>query len=232
MIGVLTDAADLKGMRVPAIAVLGACALVVSGGAVAANAERVQVRLTAADQALARAAGLQARDLGSAPGWRGGQQKPDFSATTCPDYAPRQADLVVTGAATTSYTYAGAMTVFSDVWVLKTTRMVKLDWQRTVKHPAFVRCARSEVARGLGRGQRIVSVRRLAVPRLGSMTSGVRIRWIVSSRGRRVQLLSDVIMFGRGRTETTLMLTAPAAGKAALVGAERHLARILYARAR
>jgi hypothetical protein len=148
----------------------------------------------------------------------------------CPGYNPRQADLVVTGASSSIYRHTSGAYVGSEVHLLRSARMVRLDWQRTVAHPAFLRCLHAMSARDLPAGQRLVSTSRLRVPRLAPYASGVRLVWQVTVAGRRVRVVSDALLLGRGRTEITLMSSAPFAGTAALVRMELRLARRLLSR--
>src|ERR1043166_382511 len=81
-------------------------AAVVVPMAAASGLDRPQVHINATDQAAAKFALVRKADLGS--GWTGGPKKPDLSSTmSCPGYAPKQSDLVVTGAAETDFQRPG-----------------------------------------------------------------------------------------------------------------------------
>src|SRR5215475_5735118 len=120
-----------------------------------------QIKLTKRDQAAARAVVLRRTDLGST-GWQGGPVKPDLSSTpNCPNFHPKVSDLVVTGAAQTTFQRSGLE--FSSVAeVLKTRRMVRLDWRRSVVPRGAVPCLRRTLANGLPPGAKVVSFAKVA----------------------------------------------------------------------
>jgi len=92
----------LGGKRVLLVTAAAATALLTLVGA--ALAENYQYRFTKADEAVAARIVQHA----VAEGWTGGAVKPDLSPNplVCPGfYAPRQSDLVITGAKETDYTY-------------------------------------------------------------------------------------------------------------------------------
>ena len=206
-----------------------AVALAVSSAAGAADPGKEKIRFNAADQAAARAAILRRSDLG--PGWSGGRKKPDLSlGPTCPNYHPKQSDLVLTGAAESEFRRTG-MDVDNEVQVLQTARMVSLDWQRAVLAPGALPCLRRDLAKGLGTTATIVSFRRLAFPKLTRYTAAFRVVVAVTISGTTIRVVVDAVLVGRGRSEITLDVAAPAAVAAPLPAAERRLARKILARA-
>src|SRR5918911_2008920 len=68
--------------------------------------EQPQVKYNRADLAAARAAVMRRSDLPGS-GWKGGRVKPDLGPDACSTYHPKQADLVVTGAAASDFQRAG-----------------------------------------------------------------------------------------------------------------------------
>jgi hypothetical protein len=220
----------VKSRRSLAVLPAVLCALLFASAALAdALAEKWQIKYTAADQAAARAAVLKRSDLGAA-GWKGGAAKPDFSPSTCTTYQPKVSDLIVTGAAASEWSYAGALTFHSETWVLKTTAMVKLDWQRTVAHPSFLPCAKEEF--GTQTAAKLASAKRIALPGLAPLARRYRFIVDVTQQGETVRLLSDVILIGKGRTEISLLTTARYADRKPVEAAEVRLARALVARAK
>lgn len=202
--------------------------------AVAAPAERgAKIRFNAADQAAARATVLRRSDLGSTSGWTGGRIKPDLSpGPTCPNYHPKQSDLVLTGAAASSYR-RGGLALENKVQVLRTRRMVRLDWQREVLAPGAILCLRRDLARSLGSTSKVVSFRKIPFPSLARYTAMFRARIDVSvPGGKTAHLVLDMLLIGRSRTEISLSTLAPAAAQASLVAAERRLAQRMLGRAR
>ena len=91
-------------MRLTIVSAL-ACLVATTAVALADNGNRQKIRFNAADQAAARAAVLRRSDLGSGADWKGGARKPDLTQTDpCPNYNPKQSDLVLTGIAETQFT--------------------------------------------------------------------------------------------------------------------------------
>jgi hypothetical protein len=190
-----------------------------------------QIKLTAGGQAAAREVVLRRSDLGSTA-WRGGAVTPDLSGgPRCATYQPKQSDLVLTGAARSRY--ARSLVVFdNEVQVLKTRRMVRLDWQRTVLDPRVLPCARQTLLQQLGGGVKLVSFRIVPFPRLSPYAR--KYRAIVSSPtgGSRARVVADIVLVGRSRTEITLSAAAPAAAAGPLALSEVRIARTLLARVR
>jgi hypothetical protein len=209
--------------RAICIAVAAALTLAV---AQVALAEAPKTRLNAADQAAARAAVLKPADLGT--GWSGGLQKAQVRAPApCAGWNPRQADLVVTGAAQAQYVAEGVV-VQSSAHVYANGRMIALDWQRTVVG-APLRCLSKEFADSAGEEIRVVSIKRLPFPKLA--TYNARIRIVADYIGSTtVRVFIDAVLVGRGRTAVALGLVAPYTERASADAAEVRLAKIVLAR--
>jgi len=214
------------------VAVLAAAAVLGAAAAALADRGREQIRYKAADQAAARATVLRLTDLSPSTGWTGGRVKPDLSpGPTCPSYHPKQSDLVLTGAAQSSYR-RGAVVIGNEIQVMKTRRMVRLDWQREVLAPGTIACQRLDLARSLGSSAKVVSFERIPFPRIARYTAEFRAPVDVSVSGKTAHLVVDAVLVGRGRNEISLTTLAPAAARASLAAAERRLARRIAARAR
>jgi hypothetical protein len=207
-------------------AVLGA-ALVATGVALA---EAPVVRFDPADQAAAKASVLRAADLG--PGWKGGLTKAEVDgADGCPEFKPKQADLVVTGLAESEFKHRpGALNITSQAQVLKTKAMVRLDWERTVAHPAVLRCMRRAFADTGDKTVRFVSANRISFPRVGERAARFRVVMNYVVGKDTVPMLFDFVAVEAGRTELSLSLIAPLANRRAADVAEARLARILVQR--
>jgi hypothetical protein len=218
-----------RGVAALAVTALAACA----AGAASAEGGREQIRFNAADQAAARATVLRRSDLGSRSGWTGGRVKPDLSpGPTCPNYHPKQSDLVLTGAAESSFRN-GPLAVANEVQLLQTRRMVRLDWQREVLAPGALPCLRRDLAKNLGPSAKVVSFKRIPFPRIASYTAEFRALVDVSVlAGKTAHLVVDAVLLGRGRSEISFTIVAPAAERVTLAAAERRLARRVVARAR
>ena len=210
-----------------------ACALAVVSAlvlAVAAAADKEQIRYTAAGQAAARAAVLTKADLGASSAWTGGHKKPDVSSgPLCTSFDPKQSDLVLNGASRTEYTQPG-IDIDSEAQVLQTPHMVLLDWQRTVTSPKVLPCLREVAAKSAGASAKVVSIKRVSFPRVATYTAAFRIVLEAKSGTTTVPVFVETVLVGRGRTEITLTMTAPLAAAAALRPGEIRLAKLLVAR--
>ncbi len=219
-----------KLTTIVALALLVGLATAVAAGA--GNGERPKIRYNAADQAAAKAAVVRRADLGTG-GWRGGATKPDLSpAPTCANYHPKQSDLVLTGAAETTWTSGAQVYLDSETQVLRSARMVLLDWQRTFKAPGALQCFRRVLAKALGPQAKLVSFKRVSFPRIARYAARFRLVLDEKAGGRKLRYVGDVVVVGRSRTEITLTTIALASKQAAVSAASLRLARTLLGRAR
>ena len=115
--------------------------LSLAGGALADK----QVNST--DQAIAARDVLRATDLPPVAKWKkiNDNSKSDNSSFSCAGFNPKSSDLVTTGEASTTFVTPGAI-VSSDVSLLSTADMVRLDYKRTFV-PALVPCLRQVFAK-------------------------------------------------------------------------------------
>jgi hypothetical protein len=202
------------------------------GGALAASmlvviqaayaAEKQPLKFNPADQAAAKAITLKLSDLGA--GWKGGPAKVDFSNDTCPT---KVSDLVVTGAAKSTFTGDGVF-VTSEAEILRTAAMVKADWQRTVANPAFWACGKRELA--TLEGGKLVSLKKMSFPKLAPYSARYRLVYDFGKAGSPTLVLMDMILVGQGRSEISLILSAPYSQRAAADGAGRRMAALLLGR--
>ena len=214
-----------KMWAILAAAVVG---LLVAGTALA---DKEQIHLTAAGQKAARAAVITRGDIGSAPGWTTKVRKPDLSGDTgCPNFKPKQSDLVLNGAAEVEWTRPG-LDFDSEAQVLQTPAMVRLDWQRTVLAPQVLPCLRANFQKQASGSEKFVSVKRLAFPAITSYTRAYRVLLDYTENSRTVRLFVDIVLIGKGHTELTLTTTAAVAGEPVVKAAEIRLARLLAGRA-
>jgi len=199
-------------------------ALALGTTASAANPGREKIEFNTADQAAARAVGVSRADLRPLGGWTGGQVKPDLSASpTCPSYHPRLSDFVLTGAASTDWNRATAE-VNAQTEILRTARMVRREWQLQVKNPAALPCVRRFTAKSLAaQGATLLSLTRIPFPRIATYTAA----YLLVARVGSVKVASELLQFGRGRTEITLTVTDLFAARRAVSAQTLGLARIL-----
>jgi hypothetical protein len=199
--------------------------------AAAATPERPQVKFVPADVAAARAASLRASDL-PAGSWDASAVKPDLSgAPSCANFHPKQADLVITGAAAKRFLRVSGLVVVSQTELLRSARMVRLDWERTIVPAPAVACQRQAVLRGFGTGARLLSFGKLPFPKLAARTARFRaVASIPIGNGKRTKLALDVIVIGTGRAELTLDLLGSAAAEGVLARSGPKLARAMLGR--
>jgi hypothetical protein len=217
-------------MRRQVAAAVVAGLTVSAGVAFAGNGGGEKHAFTAADQAAARATVIRRADLGAGT-WHGGFIKPDLSAPqTCPTYNPKQSDLVLTGAAAAEFS-ANGVDFNSEADILKTAQMVQLDWQRSVNTPALLPCLRTRLAQTPPAGGTLVSVERLALPKLAAQAFGIRVLVDIVSGGQTVRVMVDEIAIVHRRTELSLTTSAPYAAHTPVLAAEVRLARLLVKRA-
>ncbi|MGD0166768.1 MAG: hypothetical protein ABSC51_05685 [Gaiellaceae bacterium] len=212
---------------------LVACfALVVALSLVSSATAKQKIHLTAAGHAAARAVVVKRVDLGNVGGWTGGAQKPDLSSeVACANFHEKESDLVLNGAAKTVWKHTG-LEFTSESEVLQTSRMVRLDWQRTVLSPQLLPCLRSQTKKQESPGVRLISLRRIGIPQIAPYAAAYRIVMDVKVSGATVRMMSDMVLVGRGRTEITLTTVAALGAKSAVWPAEIRLARILVSRIR
>ena len=198
----------------------------------AAFADRLPIQYTAADQAAARAVVLKRSDFGASTAWKAVPAKPDFSSSACGGYEPKRSDLTVTGASASHWRNASALVSFqTETWVMKTAEMVRVDWQRVVEHPTFLRC-RAEADAASEPSVKLASFKRTAFPRIAPFARRYRMVVDYTAQAQTLRVLVDVILLGKGRTEISLLATGPYAARSSFDGAELRLARALLSRAK
>jgi hypothetical protein len=222
----------VRSSRVSRVLAAAAIAALASTATAAAGPERYTIHRTAADDAAARTATLTRPDVGSASGWSGGPTKPDLTPNPgCPNFHPKQSDLVITGAAAATFKNV-AFQMHSESQVMKTARMMQLDWQRSVLPPNSLSCARRLVARTSTKTTRFVSLGLLAIPKLTPYTAGYRALFDVTTAKGKIRMAYDIVLVGRGRTEITLATTMPLSVASTVWIMEMGIAGTLAGRAR
>lgn len=219
---------SMRPGRLSALAVACAAAFAVCA---AASADKEKVQIVAADQKLASNSLVRLSDLGNPIGWSGGPMKPTPpSSFKCGSYVAKQSDLVLTGNASAKWSHSG-LEIDSEAQVLRTAGMVGLDWRRTVTHPGIVGCLRQKFAAGLPQGQKLVAFGPVSFPKVTSLTAAYRGLVDVATSAGKVRVLVDVVVFGVGRVELTLITTAPYSARGPVMTAETKLATVMAARA-
>ena len=200
-------------------------ALVAAGAVLAENPGKEKIARTAAGNAQAKAEVLRRADVGQ--GWTGGFRKPVLNSPPRCSYRPKQSDLVIVGAAETTWNKP-AYEIDSEAQVLRTAAMVSRDWRRTVVAPQVVPCLREAFTKVLGSNGKLVSVRAVAFPHLTTYTHAWRfVAKIKDGSGGTVPFESDFVALGTGRNEVSLTLTASGPERASLHAETLRLARVL-----
>ena len=214
-------------MRIPSLLPVGLIAaamvvLAVVGTVSAANPGKERIALTPAGNAQAKAEVLQRADLGS--GWSGGFKRPDLPSTfPCSNYHPKQSDLVLIGAAQTTWD-KGMLEVDDEAQVLRTAAMVRRDWRRTVTAPQVVPCLRQSLAKtARANHAKIVSFGRVAFPQVATYARAFRA--VLEKQGIPIEI--EFLLFGAGRSERSLTVTGLKSARASLTRLELRLGRLL-----
>jgi hypothetical protein len=185
------------------------------------------------DQAAARAAIIRRSDLRSKR-WTGGPIKPDLTAPqTCRNYHPKQSDLILTGAAESSFRQSLLRSIDSEVKILRTARMVRTDWRRELLAPGVVPCQRRLLRQSFGPGASVVFFARVPFPRIAPYVAEYRgVIELALSKGERARLVVDLVLVSRRRSELSLVSLAPFAARKQVAAEERRLIRIMLSRAK
>lgn len=167
-----------------------------------------------------RAAAIVLRKADFAAGWRKlPSQAQDDSHLDCPAYQPNEADLVLTGDAESDFERPeGLPSVYSFADVYKTTANARASWARGVR-PALAACMAkllAETLRAEGTPVKIVSVARIAFPKLAPLTAAFRavLRATVTESGETttIPLTMHLVALGRGRGQAGLMTVSVGTG--------------------
>jgi len=197
--------------------------------ATAALADAPKVRTNAADQELAKRAVVQLSDFRAGSGWSGGPKKPDDSSGSQCNFDPKQSDLVETGYAESSFKYkVPVLLISSGATVYENAEMAQRSWKRA--KPGlfpFVRCLSQK---GLAGGMKVVSVKPLGFPELGSGGAAYRTVFDIAGGSTSVRMVIDLEFFTRGRSLLFLMQFAPYADAAEARAAEARLVGAMSAR--
>ena len=216
-----------------AILAASALALASSAALAAASGGPEKVSYTAADQAAARAVVVRRSDLPPAGAWQGGTKsvtKADLAPLSCPGFHPKVSDLVVTGAADSTWKY-GPDSLESLAVVLRTADMVTSDWARSVQTAGAAACAASSLGKTAGANVKVVSYGKVSFPHVAPHATAFRFDLALTSQGVTIPVVVDTVLVGKSRTELTLTSGGPKA-TAPPVSYLARVARLLLARVR
>jgi len=209
-----------------------AVGLVTASAALAADPLDPKVKITATDQAHARAALLVRNDLG--PAWVGGERKPNaLKLPVCPAQHPDDSDLTISGHTEAVFNNGnGGIQVDSDVVILRSAKQVDTQFNRILQ-PKLATCLKYDLFKSVGGTNVIIGkVTRLDLAKVGTHSALFRVALIYKTGKTGVDVISDFMFLGQGRTEWFVNVVAPASVDSQLVALENRIARTLVKRAR
>jgi hypothetical protein len=181
------------------VALALALALVASGAALAAKGDP-QKRLNPADQARAKAMLVRPADI---PGAKVIPAGPDI------DFYCRaldESDLTITGEATGRQLSAGVVYAGSASQVYESVADASASWRRATS-AAGVRCAESRVRREFAKqGARLLSLRKIAFPRVTTRTTAYRASVTVTTAQGDVPLYVDLVALMHSRAHVSVVV--------------------------
>jgi hypothetical protein len=173
-------------------------ALLGAGAALAARGDP-QKRITPADQARAKAMLLRPADF---PGFRVGPATGD-SDVYCA--ALDASDLTLTGEAAGRQFASGAAFAGSSALVYESTADANAAWRRNTS-AAGERCGRTLLRTEYAKqGVRLVSLRRIAFPRVAQRSVAYRARFVARTPQGEIPLTMDVVGLMHSRAQATVV---------------------------
>lgn len=190
-----------------------------------------QIRLNAADNALAKRIALRAADLGG--GWQKlGVTQSDDEPLRCTSFNPDLSAFTITGKAASASSRGTGASAASTVEVYESRADAIGDFRATAK-PPVARCLR-EVLENQMAGQgggvftlRVLSSKVVPAPKVGDRRIAYRLVAQLGMQGVGIPVYLDILAFQRGRSIAALLFTGvsrPIAGRA--VAASRVAARM------
>jgi hypothetical protein len=191
------------------IVLAAAAAALATASAAAAAGTWPKLERNAADQTLAEKSILHIGDFTPGLGWTTASTGTSGNVhdSACAGPAFSDEGRVLTGKASSSFKATG-LQVWSSAEVMKTLAMARQDAAKTTSS-AVVRCVTALIKKGLPAQVRLVSVKRLSLPRVGDWSDAYRALLDVSVNGDKVRMQVDLILVQRSRIEISLMQMAP-----------------------
>jgi len=194
----------MSRLLVVTIVLLGLCVTATAG---ARDPRREQVRLNAADTALAKRIALKAREVGA--GWRKTSIPDSDEQLQCPGFNPNLSRFTITGKATTAFVQPAGASIVSAVEVYKSRADAVGDF-RAAATPAVARCLKFALEREFRSGNvpvRVRSARVVAAPRVGDRRIAYRVVAGVDAGTTPLNIYFDVVAVQRGRSIAVLFFT-------------------------
>jgi hypothetical protein len=172
-------------------------------------------KITAADQAKARAIVLKRSDLGD--GWKKTPLSPE-SDRTCPGFNLDESDVTLTGENRATFEHSQGLFIGASSEVFVTKDDALKSWTRS-DTPATARCLGYFFRRDftqMGTTVKIVSSGRMAFPKLAPRTTAFKVvaRMTITQDGktRTVLLTLQLVVLGQGRGDTSFLVATPGGG--------------------
>jgi hypothetical protein len=188
----------IRGLAVlPALVVVMVCA---NGAA----ADRM--RLNHADQAAAKRDVLHLSDLPQTVKWKATKISSNSSATpsSCSHLNYSSPRIVDTGQAGSEFATPGIL-VMNQVGLVADASMVGLIWKHIFAQP-ISRCIGDAFSQGGAGHIHVLSTTRLSFPRLAQHEAAYRILFQLAVQGKNVRGAFDMVVLGRDRTISMLMV--------------------------
>ena len=168
-------------------------------GAGAALGGPPQERITAADQARARAMLLRKSDVGL--GFRASPPGPEGD-TSCK--ALDESDLTVTGEARSPNFVSGLVTVASNTDVYESVADANASWKRGTS-AGGLKCLRDTVRREYAkRGLRLLALRKTSFPAVAPKTVAFHVAFSGQAQGLEIRAYVDLVALQQSRAQTSL----------------------------
>ena len=174
-----------------------------AAGTVSANHQDPQKRLTRADNTRARAMLITRADLSA--GFRAQADRSQDPHVDCPP-AVSESDLTLTGEAEGGQFALGVVFVSSAAQVYRSAADAGASWRRATS-AAGVRCATMLLRREFAKQRiQVLSLRRVAFPRLSQRTVAYRVRLEATTPQGAVVLFIDLVALKHGRAHATVIV--------------------------
>lgn len=184
-------------------------ALALAATAVARDPRLEQLRLNAADNALARRIALKPTDVGV--GWRKTSLPDSDEPLRCPGFNPNLSRFTVTGRAKTAFTQPTGASIASAVEVYESRADAVGDFKAAAT-PAVARCMKLMLEREFGATAvpvRVRSARVVPAPRVGDRRIAYRVLAGLTAGGVTLNVYFDVLVVQKGRSIAALFFTSP-----------------------
>jgi hypothetical protein len=183
--------------------------LLVVATAAARDPRLEQVRLNAADNALAKRIALTPRDVGV--GWRSTTVPDSDDQLNCPGWSPNLSRFTITGKSTRVYTQPTGASIVSAVEVYESKADASGDFKAAAT-PAVARCLKLALEREFANSAvpvRVRSAKVVPAPRVGDRRIAYRVIASLNAGGTLLNVYFDVIVVQKGRSIVALFFTAP-----------------------